>query len=83
MKKKYSVETNITKVKDTLNLQYPSYIIDFQSENETNNVRALESLQALLVAIDMKFIENHSGNQRAKGESHQENRKKQQKIRGK
>ncbi|CAF1094066.1 unnamed protein product [Rotaria sordida] len=61
MQRKYSVETNITKVKNILNLEYPSYTIDFQSENETNNVQALESLQALLKAVDMKLVENHSG----------------------
>ena len=62
MTRKYSVETNITKVKYILNLRYPSYIIEFQSENERDNVRALESLQALLEAIDTKLVEYNSGN---------------------
>ncbi|CAF3357209.1 unnamed protein product [Rotaria socialis] len=61
MARKYSVETNISKVKYILNLQYPSYIIEFQSENERNNVRALESLQALLEAVDTKLVEYNSG----------------------
>lgn len=62
MKRKYSVETTITKTKDLLSVQYPSYNVNFQSEDEKNNIQAKTALESLLEAIDTVYVETPSGN---------------------